>query len=315
MQRRTALEILGSLLAVPFARSSEAATSNPDGWKTAVGMNGFSSSSTKYGKTYPIWEVLDFISKSGFKGIEWVEGWPMGGYPRSGEPGRIDALRRMTDAYGLQIFSIQTGASDAFSPDKAAREQWLAGFRDHAAFAKAAGCDCIGMWPGGGLRGQSIDQAIERLCASFRQAAVIAGELGLIAAFEIEPPFAFNTEDHMRRILAGAGESGLKVIYDPSHFDLMNGSTGRPHEMLARIGPSHVGYVQFTDTDGTLRDGGTSKHLACGDGHVDITKSFETLWEGGFRGWVMIDAWEIPDPCDACLKGKKAIDAFLAGRG
>jgi hypothetical protein len=27
---------------------------------------------------------------------------------------------------------------------------------------------------------------------------------------------------------------------------------------------------------------------------------------------MMIDAWEVPDPYDACLKGKRAIDRFLA---
>ena len=68
------------------------------------------------------------------------------------------------------------------------------------------------------------------------------------------------------------------------------------------------GYVQFCDTDGTLRDGGTSKHLACGDGHVDCAKSLKLLREGGFRGWIMVAEWEVPDPYDACIKCKRAID-------
>lgn len=106
----------------------------------------------------------------------------------------------------------------------------------------------------------------------------------------------------------------MKTFYDPSHFDLMSGSTGRPHEMLRRIGVDTIGYVHFTDTDGTLRDGGTSKHLAAGDGHVDVEASFSALWDGGFRGWIMVDAWQIPDPYDACTKAKMAIDRFLADR-
>ena len=81
----------------------------------------------------------------------------------------------------------------------------------------------------------------------------------------------------------------LKGIYDPSHFDLMTGSTGKPEEMLRRVGVENIGYVQFCDTDGTLRDGGTSKHLACGDGHVDCAKSLKLLKDGGFRGWIMMD--------------------------
>ena len=69
-----------------------------------------------------------------------------------------------------------------------------------------------------------------------------------------------------------------------------------------------IGYVQFCDTDGTLRDGGTSKHLACGDGHVDCSRSLKLLREGCFRGWIMVDEWEVPDPYDARIKCKRAID-------
>jgi sugar phosphate isomerase/epimerase len=71
----------------------------------------------------------------------------------------------------------------------------------------------------------------------------------------------------------------------------------------------NIGYVHLTDTDGTLRDGGTSKHLPVGDGHANIPESLRVLREGGFRGWIMVDEWEIPDPYDACVKAKRALDA------
>lgn len=313
MHRRELLKLAGSSLAFSSVCARAAAAAKPGAWKTAVGLNGFMSSSRKYGKVFPIWEVLDFVSQSGFQGVELVRDWPMGGYPAADQVDRIHALRRMYDAYGLAVFSLQTSAKDAFAPERAVRDHWLGEFRDGARFAKAVGCDAIGMWPGGPLGGQTFDDAIARLGESFSEAAKIAAGLGLIAAFEIEPPFIFNAEEHMRRILAAAASKNcpLKVIYDPSHFDLMNGSNGKPHEMLRRIGVENVGYVQLTDGDGTLRDGGTSKHLPCGDGHVDLDGTFQTLWEGGFRGWVMIDAWQIPDPYDACTKGKRAIDRFL----
>ncbi|MBM3891570.1 MAG: sugar phosphate isomerase/epimerase, partial [Verrucomicrobia bacterium] len=182
-------------------------------------------------------------------------------------------------------------------------------FRDRVAFCKQIGCDCIGVWPGGGLRGQTLDQAFKRLTDSFREAAQIAADAGLLMAFEIEPPFVFNKEEHLKRILELTNHPNLKVIYDPSHFDLMNGSIGKPHEMLLRVGVKNIAYVQLTDTDGTLRDGGTSKHLPCGDGHANIPESLRVLREGGFRGWIDMDGWEIPDPYDACVKAKKMIDA------
>jgi sugar phosphate isomerase/epimerase len=97
------------------------------------------------------------------------------------------------------------------------------------------------------------------------------------------------------------------MIYDPSHFDLMSGGSGRPHEMLRRLGVERVGYVHLTDTDGTLRDGGTSRHLACGEGHAHLEESLAMLRKGGFNGWIMMDTWEVPDPYDACRKGLRMI--------
>lgn len=272
-------------------------------WKTAIGLNGFQSGSRKYQKNYPIWEVLDFARGEGFDGIELVGDWPQGGYPPADDAARVRALRQLYDSFGLRIFSIQLGADGAFDPEAEKRRAWVAGVAEKVKLAKQLGCACIGMWPGGGLRGQTIDRAIVRLAESFRAVGALAGERGILAAFEIEPPFVFNTEDHLQRILAATDHPNLKTIYDPSHFDLMNGSTGRPHEMLERIGVANIGYVHLTDTDGKLRDGGTSKHLACGDGHANLPESLRVLREGGFRGWIMIDAWEIPDPYDACRKG------------
>jgi sugar phosphate isomerase/epimerase len=236
----------------------------------------------------------------------------MGPYPASTERERIAALKRLYDGFGLRLFSIQLSASDGFAPDADVRRRWLDEVRDRLRLARQLGCAHIGMWPGGGLRGQTLEQALKALIASFREVGKMAGDLGLVAAFELEPVFVFNSEAHVRRILEGVGSPTLKTIYDPSHFDLMSGSKGRPHEMLARVGVKNVGYVHFTDTDGTRLGAGTSRHLACGDGHIDVDASLRTLRDGGYRGWIMVDEYDVPDPLDACLKCKRAFDAFGA---
>ncbi|MBL9134430.1 MAG: sugar phosphate isomerase/epimerase [Verrucomicrobiales bacterium] len=303
----SALGMAGATVAVGLPKRSPAAPLPEGTWKTAVGLNGFQSGSHKYKRQYPIWEVLDFTAREGFDGVELVSDWPQGGYPLPAESDRIRALRRLYDGYGLKIFSIQLGAEGAFSPAASDRDRWLSEVRDRLRLAQALGASCTGLWPGGGLRGQTLDEALKRLATSFREAAGIAQDLGILLAFEIEPPFVFRTEEHVHRILAETKHPNLKVIYDPSHFDLMSGSAGRPHEMLKRVGVSNVGYLHLTDTDGTLRDGGTSKHLPCGEGHANLMESFRLLREDGFKGWIMIDSWEIPDPYDACRKGLKMI--------
>ena len=316
ISRRGALKVLASSVVASVAASaaplSALGQSSEKKWKTAIGLNGFQSGSHKYHKNYPIWEVLDFASRHGFAGVELVGDWPSGGYPAARETERVHALQRLYESFGLRIFSIQLGADGAFDPSEAKRTSWLEQFRDHAQFAKAVGCDCVGLWPGGGLRGQTIDQALTTLAQTFHEVGKIAGDLGLVAAFEIEPVFIFNKEDHYQRILHGADHPALKGIYDPNHFDQMNGATGKPEEMLLRVGVKNIGYVQFCDTDSTLRDGGTSKHLGCGDGRIDCAKPLRILKEGGFHGWMMVDEWEVPDPYDACVKCKSAFDAAWA---
>ena len=307
--RRAALKALAlTAAAAPLLPMASHSQSKPQKWKTAVGLNGFQSGSRKYGKNYPIWEILDFTSRNGFDGIELVADWPQGGYPAAAESNRVKALRRLYDAYGVRIFSIQLGAGGAFDPDAGARTAWLSEFRDRIQLAKHLGCDCVGMWPGGGLRGQTVDQALDRLTASFREAGKIAADSGILACFEIEPVFVFNTADHYLRILHGSNHPNLKGIYDPSHFDQMNGRTGKPEELLLRVGVENIGYLQFCDTDSTLRDGGTSTHLGCGDGKTDCAKALKILKAGGFRGWIMVDEWEVPDPYDACLKCKRVVE-------
>ena len=250
-------------------------------------MNGFESGEHKYDKKYPLWEILDFAAREGFDGVGLVQAWPQGLYPADNETERIRALKRMYDQYGLRIFSIQNMADGAFDPSADVRRNWFDLARDRAAFASAVGCAHMGFWPGGDLRGQTLDAALYPLSEPFREANTIIADHGMVAGFEIEPPFVFHSEEHMLRIMAG---SGIKALYDPSHCDLFNGSTGHPHEVLQRPGVKNIACVNLTDTDGTLRDNGTSKHLPVGDGHANTAESLRVLREGGFDGWIMMDS-------------------------
>lgn len=277
-------------------------------WRVAFGLNGFQSSETAFGHTFPIWEVLEFAQREGFEGIELIPGWLKGVYPDAGDEGRIASLRNFLGRYNVKAFSIQTSGAEAFQADRTIRQGWIERFTNLAAFARQVGCECIGYWPGGDLGGQMVDEAIASLAWSLREMGKIVADEELLLSVEIEPPFAFNTIEHLIRILDGADHPLVKGMYDPSHFDLMNGSCGQPHELLARLGVDRVGYVHFTDSDGT-QFRGTSKHLPAGDGHIDIRQSLETLWRGGYEGWIMIDAWMTPDPYDACRKGRLAVES------
>jgi len=306
----TAVGVTGLALHAGAAQTEAAAPSTPKPWRAGLGLNGFMSSEAEFHKTYPLWEVLDFAVAQGFEGIELVEGWPQGGYPRAAEHERVASLRGLYDRYALKVYTLQTGGPGAHSADADARAAWLADLDDKIALAKQLGCDFIGHWPGGGLEGnKDIDAAITTLAHSYREAAKRCADAGLYLSFEIEPPFIFNTLEHLTAILERADHPALKTNYDPSHFDVMSGSTGKPEDMLRAVGVEHIGHVHLTDTDGT-QFGGTSRHLAAGEGHCDLGRSMELLRSGGYTGWVMIDAWKIEDAYNAAAKGKALIDQY-----
>jgi sugar phosphate isomerase/epimerase len=277
----------------------------------AFGLNGFESSENTFKNSFPIWEVLEFAQREGFEGIEMVPGWPHANmYVNPSDEARIASLRGFFARYNLKIFSIQTFGAEAFQKDRSVREGWVKRFADLAAFAHKVGAECVGYWPMGDIAGQSIDQAIDSLVWSLKEMGKVVSDQDLMLGIEIEPPFAFNKKEHMFKILDGADHPRVKAIYDPSHFDMLNGATGKPHEYLEQLGVDRIAYMQFTDGDGTLFNG-TSKHLPCGDGHIDIAKSLEVLWNGGFEGWFMFDAWDTKDPYDACTKGRRVVEAAL----
>ncbi|MBI3681007.1 MAG: sugar phosphate isomerase/epimerase [Acidobacteria bacterium] len=293
-------------------------------WKTAIGLNGFGSSERVFNQRYELDQILKFARDEGFDGIEW---WPFHApYPHPDDDTMIQALRSKVESYGIRIFSIQTSTRGAnpVHADPAVRRQYAELLKGQIDLARKLGCEAAGVWPPPlpAAKGLGEDEIIERLAESLRPAARHATDHGLILAIEGEPPLVINSPVRYQKLFAAVGMKEFKVIFDPSHFDLLTGGKRRPDLLLEQLGVGRVGYVQFTDGDGTLRvrpDGsvGTSKHLAAGQGKYDIPRLLKMLHRGGFRGWIQMDTWETEDPFQASRAGKKAVDAAarrLAGR-
>lgn len=314
ISRRAALAA-GVAASAALAWSSQQAAAAAMPWKPIIGLNGFAS---VWGSAPTmLWEALEYAASLGFVGVELVTGWPPGfSYPDPADARRVDALRRLYERYGLGILAVQTAPPGrGFSPDASERAAWLAGITRQFELVRALGGTVAGHWPGGDFGNQSATQALAHMVDSCKRAADAAAKQGVTLCLEIEPVFAFNKADELVGMVHGVNHPHCKAIYDPSHFDQMNGATCRPEELLLRMGVANVGHIQFCDTDGTRRGAETSTHLACGDGKVDIARNLDILWEGGYRGTVMLDCWQIPDQFDAIRKGKRAIDSALARHG
>ena len=291
-------------------------------WKLAIGLNGFGSSETHHGKRYVYEEILQFGRDEGFDGIELWRSW-RGGYPDPQDDNAIQAARQQIESYDLQVFSIQAGVRgvNPLSDDPSERDEYTARLKQQVDLALKFGCDCMGLWSAGREPdGASEDQVIERFATVIRPVCEYAVDRGIVLAIEGEPPLIVNSVQRYHKLFDAVGMDEFKVIFDPSHFDVLGGASGRPQDLLLDLGVNRVGYVQFCDGDSTLRPfpsggAGTSKHLPCGEGVYDIANLCSILYEGGFKGWFQMDSWGTEDAYWTSKSCKDSVVDYLRSAG
>ena len=88
------------------------------------------------------------------------------------------------------------------------------------------------------------------------------------------------------------GSSHFQFIYDCAHAEVMAGDTLEDPTQFGH----YIGHVHFCDSDGTVqcKDGAsqTSKHLAAGNGTLDLVDILKTLHKTAYDRWLQIDVWE-----------------------
>lgn len=320
--RRTVLAQLACCGCSGLLDQSNNAPTAASPWKLAIGLNGFGSSETHHGKRYVYEEILQFARDEGFDGIELWRSW-RDGYPDPQDNDAIQAARQKIESYDLQVFSIQAGVRgvNPLSDDPSERSEYTAQLKQQVDLAGKFGCDCMGLWSAGRPPGgTSEDQVIERLAAVIRPVCEYAVDHGIVLAIEGEPPLIVNSVERYHKLFDAVGMEEFKVIFDPSHFDVLGGAVGRPQDLLLDLGVDRVGYVQFCDGDSTLRpfpDGGvgTSRHLPCGEGVYDIPSLCAILHEGGFQGWFQMDSWGTEDAYWASKSCKDSVVDYLRTAG
>ena len=325
MNKLTRRSLLAQLAVLGCSKSppeqSAASEAKPSPWKLAVGLNGFGSSETHHGKKYDYNEILSFARDEGFAGIELWRSW-RGGYPDPQDDEAIKATRDKIESYGLQAFSIQSGVRglNPVSADAAERATYAEELKAYVDLAVKLGCADMGVWPSGkgAADGLEEDQMIERFANALGPVVSYAREQGIPVSIEGEPPLIINQPSHYHKLLAAVPD--LKIIFDPSHFDILGGAKGRPEDLLLELGVDKIGYIQFSDGDSTLRPfpaggAGTSRHLPCGQGVYDIPKLCKILHYGGFAGWFQMDSWATEDAYDASKTCKDSVADYLKSEG
>ena len=245
MTRRAMLAQLAALGCGSVQQEPDSDASPPPHWQLAVGLNGFGSSETHHGKRYDYDEILQFARDEGFDGIELWANW-RGGYPDPEDDRAIAASRERIESYGLRVFSIQASVRgvNPVSDEASERTEYTGRLERQIDLAVKFGCDAMGLWSAARVpAGLSEDGLIERFADVVRPVVRYAVERGILLAIEGEPPLLVNSVERYHKLFAAVGMDEFKAIFDPSHFDVLNGARGRPEDLLLELGVDRIGYV------------------------------------------------------------------------
>ena len=283
-------------------------TRNDNMWQLCLGQNGFISKRI-YGYDFSPEDVLDHAAEMGYDGIELHHA--LDPYPEPTDDAAIRKHAEKVTSRGMIVAGIQARVAHGkiLSDDPEERAAWSkAAIGQVDLCHKLGGIQC-GFWPAGRQPTLPDDAIVSRLADALRPVAERAEELGIMTTIEPEPVQVDYSYEIAVQIMDAVGSRHFKMILDCSHAEVLTRSALGAVRKYA----DKVGHVHFCDSDGTslICEGGSqsSKHLAAGDGNLDLPAILRTLKETGYDRWLQIDVWENPDPIRCSLVTKQFVDA------
>jgi len=277
-------------------------------WPICLGLNGFTSAEVAYGVRFRLAEILAHAHDLHYDGIEIIPFHEP--YPSTAKGQR--ELKALYEGYDLAIPALQSQTKGhASSPEQGQRDAYVESLKLNLELAHNVGAGVVGVWSGVHLPGVELDEQARWALDTYARCTELAEKAGLTLALEPEPVQVVDSLEDLLMVLDGVGSPALTMIFDFAHINVLSGE--RPLDFLAAVS-GRIGHVHLTDNDGEqlLLDvegaSGTSKHLAVGDGNLDMKALVGALQKTGYAGWVQVDVWENPDPYRASRLGKMFLD-------
>nr|MDO8133621.1 sugar phosphate isomerase/epimerase family protein [Candidatus Njordarchaeum guaymaensis] len=263
--------------------------------------------------------VLRFAKQEGFDGVE------LHPYFESFTKDSVKSIKEEYDRYGLEIPCILTayvsGAYSPINPNEGVRKIFVETMKEMMEFAHALGARVATvsapMFTGDII---PISYAHDEMIRLFIDALIpvvdTAEENDVVLALEPEPQLILNggfirkpIEDVLL-VLDAIKSKNFEIVYDVTHANTMSG--GDPVEFLKAL-KGRVAWTHIADNDGTFTPYFmTSKHLAFGEGNINIEAVMKTLKETCPQlGWLQVDVWENTTPFETAKKNKSVLESIM----
>jgi sugar phosphate isomerase/epimerase len=275
-----------------------------------LGLNGFASAERVHGLSFRLADILAHAHGLGYDGIElfpFHEPYPT---TATGQ----QALRALYRGYGLATPALQSAVrGHAASPERSLRDAYAESIKAMLELAHTVEATVVGVWSGAPLSGVPAGEQMRWLLDTYQHCTALAEDAHITLALEPEPVQVVDSLEDLLFILNGVASLAFTAIFDFSHANVL--SCGQPLEFLMALS-GRIGHVHLTDNDGNILrsdvEGAshTSKHLAVGDGDLDMMSFVRGLREMGYSGWMQVDVWENPDPYRASRLGKQFLDTL-----
>lgn len=283
----------------------------------------------------PFEEVVRKLDELGFDGLE------LGGFGVHPNPDlqktkeERQQVRELWESRGMGCSGL---AADLWSerlitaPDNSS---YLKTFRKNLQFCNDLGIDVIRVDttedPGvlGQVEGEprketivDYDDALKRVCETWRTCANEAADAGVRVVWEFEPGFAFNKPSDIFRILDGVNHDNFNTMFDTCHANMVavHGARqpgkretlkGGIKELAERL-KGKIGRLHLIDSDDTLHDDHTSTHPPFGEGNLKFDEFMPAIVAAGSPDdWWTIDLCFWPNAWAATAKCKTEIDKLV----
>jgi sugar phosphate isomerase/epimerase len=260
----------------------------------------------------PKWDwkkILDTASQHGFAALELRGLLDEMDLPKSPQFTGAKLKESLKDLSALGLKVSDLGASARLGePDATKRAAQLDEAKRNIDLAHDLKSPYVRVFGGKLLKGQSMEDATERIVAGFRELHDHAKAAGVVLLIESHDEFV--TSPSLLGILQGANLPTAQLLWD-AHHTCVAGE--KPAETFKQLGK----YVRHTHLKDSKPAAGGRQYVLTGDGEVPMKETVKVLAAAGYKGYYCFEwekRWhpEIEDPEIAIPHYAKAMREYLS---